>query len=272
MADDGGPDGVGRFIVGVVGLCSLGGAALAFQEDEVFASTLVVVGAVLVVVAVVLPRVHKMKLPGGGEITLRERDAAALAADAATTVDDVSREIASTEDVAPAPSAQDPDVTGTLNYVAGNMSLQAVFDWTTAADEPLAGCQLRLYLLDEEDGVLRAVLAPPDAHNATTWRIGQGATGTAYESGDYVLVTGADVSSSTYGLDEEQQQRFRRLAAVAAAPVVNAGGRIVGVVTASTSDLDNSLDSEDARRDHTLAALLVGRVLVELLQWFDDEP
>lgn len=255
-----------------LGVAAVAGSLWLRSEDGAFAIALLLAGIAFLALALLLPWLQKAKLPGGFDLEFREREAAARAADAGVAVEEVARDIASEDDDPPSPSPQDEDVIGSLNYVAGNMALQAIFDWTTTEGEPLEGCQLRLYLLDEEDGRLRAVLAPPDAASATAWEVGQGATGTAYETGDYVIATGAAVSDGTHNLTPDQQERFRKLAAVAALPVRNAASRIIGVVTASTSVLDHRLDTEEGRRDHTLATLLVSRVLIELFQWFDDEP
>lgn len=271
MAEQVGPGLIVRVVTGVIGIAALAGAALVRADQEALAVTLALAGVGSLLLAVHAPWISKAKVAGVLEVEYRERDAAAKVADRAVGVEELEREIASADEVRPAPSPQDADVIGALNYTAGNMALQAIFDWTTAEGEPLDGCQLRLYLFDEDEDLLLPVLAPPDAANATAWKVGQGATGAAYASGDYVIATGAAVSDGTYGLTADQQERFRRLAAVAAAPVYNAGGRVIGVVTASTSTLDHRLDTEEGRRDHTLAALLVSRVLVELMQWFDDE-
>lgn len=264
-----------RIGLGAVGLGALVASWVAAGEVENYAIGLGGFGGFCIVLALILPWLKKGK---GGPLEFEfdveaERDAAAKAADAALPPAEVEREIGSDAEEPPTPSPEDADVIGTLNYIAGSMALQAIFDWTTVEGEPLHGCSMRLYLLDEEEEppLLKAVLAPKEVEMATAWKVGQGATGAAFETGDYVLAVGSAVSDSTYGLSPAQQERFRQLAAVAAAPVFNAAGEKIGVVTVSTASLDHDLDSEEARRDHTLAALLVSRVLVELLQWFDDK-
>lgn len=263
--------------LGVVGVAAFVASWIAAGEVEQYALGLVGFGGFCIVLALILPWLKRGK---GGPLEFEfqqeaEKVAAAEAADVGLPPADVEKKIESDVEEAPTASPEDADVIGTLNYVAGSMALQAIFDWTTAEGEPLEGCSMRLYLLDEEEEppLLKAVLAPPEVERATAWGIGQGATGAAFESGEYVLATGPAVSDATYGLTDAQQDRFRQLAAVAAAPVFNAASARIGVVTVSTSNLDHNLDSEEARRDHTLAALLVSRVLVELLQWFgDNEP
>lgn len=275
MADGGSPGhAIARIAAIVGGLVLLVASGFALEQSQPYALLLAALGGLLLVLGLFRPGMKSAKL-GSAEIQFQdeERDAAAeVAALEPPAAVEAAKRIDSDDETPPTPSDEDAEVIGILNFTAGNMALQAIFDWTTAEGQPLQGCSMRLYLLDEEASLLKAVLAPDEVENATAWEIGHGATGAAYESGDYVLATGDAVWDTTYKVSTAQAARFRRtLAAVAAAPVFNATGTKIGVVTVSTPSLDHSLDTDEARRDHTLAALLVSRVLVELLQWFDDD-
>ena len=116
----------------------------------------------------------------------------------------------------------------------------------------------------------RQIYEPAD-DQSEGWEPGRGATGTAWSRRAYVYVEGAAVSDATHGLTPGQQERYRPLKAVAAAPIFNASGRVVGVLTASSTSDNHGLDSPEGQEDHTLAALLVSRLLIELFQWFDDD-
>lgn len=238
------------------------------------AIALAFIGAALIVLGFVVHKEPRVEVTSTGlkvDLSAKaERAAAAKAADVELPPAEVAREIDSDDQSPPTRSPEDPDVIGTLNFIAGSMALQAIFDWTTATGQPLHGCEMRLYLLDEDEQVLKAVLAPNEVERATAWEIGAGATGEAYETGKYVLATGDAVWDTTHKVKPEQRQRFQKMAAVAASPVFNDGGDIIGVLTVSTPALDHNLETADARRDHHLATLLVSRVLVELLQWFPD--
>lgn len=94
--------------------------------------------------------------------------------------------------------------------------------------------------------------------------------GEAWDSGEYVLVRGPEVSDDTYGLTPAQQHRARDLAVVAAMPVTNAGGQVVAVLAGSSTDEDSPLASDEGFDAHLLTAQEVARVLVDLLQWFPD--
>ena len=136
---------------------------------------------------------------------------------------------------------------------------------------PLAGCHLAVYLYNADSELLEAVELPGATGPAERWRVGQGATGAAYERGEYVLVEGEAVSDLTYGLSPEQQERFSDLTAVAAMPVTNASGAVIGVLTASSSDGQHQLATQEAFDQHLAIAEMVGRLLIDVLKWFDDD-
>jgi hypothetical protein len=158
-------------------------------------------------------------------------------------------------------------VIGGLNLAAGEIALQAIFD-REAAEGPLSGCDMRLYLYDEDEKMLTSALG--DDSSDTRWAVGTGATGTAFQRRQYVVATGVDAWNDTYGLNAEQQQRYRSLVAVASVPVFNSAGTVIAVVTASTTDLDSQLSTEAGELALVGVSLLTSRVLIELLQWFDD--
>lgn len=255
-----------------------GGSWYCRDTDPGYASLMLAGAIALLLVAITLPILRKLTVsPTGGvavEVGPREleRDAAAKAADAGVPAEVITSQIQSEDDGPPTPSQEDADVIGTLNYMAGSVALSGIFDWMTRGTA-LEGCDLRLYLYDADVDRLVPILDPARApdHQPTAWEIGKGATGAAYQSHQYVLATGPAVADDTYGLDVEQRDRFKSLAAVAAAPIFNAAGDVIGVLTASTSDLNHRLATHDGESDHTMGALLASRVLVELLQWFEDE-
>lgn len=139
-----------------------------------------------------------------------------------------------------------------------------------AEDGPLTGCRLELYLYDADSGLLEPTEVagrpqPPDA-----WPPGQGATGTAWERGEFVLVEGDAAFDETLGLTPAQQERFQDLTAVAAMPVLNARDQVIAVLTASTKDAAHELASQPAFDDLIVRSQVIARVLVDVLKWFDD--
>ena len=141
-------------------------------------------------------------------------------------------------------------------------------------DSPLRSVLLRLFLLDDDENVLVPVLRMGDLAPAAAerFRPGCGATGTAFARGEYVYVDGPAVADATYGLTPEQQEHFRNLTAVAAIPVTNAASAVLGVLAASTEDVEGParLGTEEAYFDLLGRSMLLSRVLVDLLRWFDD--
>ena len=141
-------------------------------------------------------------------------------------------------------------------------------------DSPLSGMLLRLFLFDGDENLLvpvrRAGDPPPD--ESEQFRPGCGATGTAFARAEYIYVDGPAVADATYGLTPAQQEHFRNLTAVASIPITNAAGTVLGVLSASTDTAGGpgKLSSEEAYFDLLGRAMLLSRVLVDLLKWFDD--
>lgn len=170
----------------------------------------------------------------------------------------------------------EPDemVVASRNYLAGE-ALAAVLRANQGED--LVDCSLRLYLYDDESDRLVPVFVPGEDASfpkglRDTWEVGKGATGTAYKEGQFVYVTGDAIWNETYSVTTSQAERFRDLVVVAAMPVTNAAGDTIGVITAATdADDGDGLATEDEAFHALLArSLLVARVLVDLLGWFQD--
>lgn len=146
---------------------------------------------------------------------------------------------------------------------------------TADQESVLAGCHLRLYLYDEDRGRLVPVLLPDESRDDVAdieeWEVGTGATGTAYQRGEFVLAEGSAVWDTTHGLTEEQSTRFRHLTAVASMPVTNAASEVLAVMTAATSEPGGGhLGTDEAYEALIARSLLVARILVDLLGWFPD--
>ena len=137
-------------------------------------------------------------------------------------------------------------------------------------DGPLAGCDLHLYLYDADERRLLPVFEPDEGEPSEGWEPGKGATGVAYERGEFVVVTGTHTHDQTYGLSPEQQERYRTLAAVAAMPVLNASDEVIAVLSASTTDPNHRLDTPDGFDELLATAAAVSRVLIDLLGWGQD--
>jgi hypothetical protein len=100
------------------------------------------------------------------------------------------------------------------------------------------------------------------------WRIDrdppQAITGAAWASDDYVFAKGAAVSDATYGLTREQQERYERLTGVSAAPIRDAHGRPVGVLTVCTEASEPRVSEKDFVERQVALAASVAPLIIEL--------
>lgn len=137
----------------------------------------------------------------------------------------------------------------------------------------LAGANLRLYLPEDGGRLLLPVLHQPSTHaDADVWRAGEGAVGRAWSTGAPIALRGAAVQDDVRDLPPERRRRYAGLQEVVAVPVVNAAGRPIGVLSASSQAADADLADGDTRDELIAAAEVLARLLVDLLAWADDRP
>ncbi len=129
--------------------------------------------------------------------------------------------------------------------------------------------EFRLFLPDE-DGTLLPSFEAAGIEPSEGWEPGKGATGTAWEQNSYVVVTDEKGSDNTFGLTDEQQQRYRDLKIVASAPVPNARGQAIGVLSVSSDEDQDALLSPGGRAVHLELAEVVARVLIDILHRASD--
>jgi hypothetical protein len=268
-------------------------------------TTLVIVGIVAVVVGLCLDRVKDFRLPGGGGVTLYEQRDISLelsASELELKVADV--QVEATPQIVDAPlletgtavhppaigvspaviaarieqelddESSDEELVGAFNHMVANVALAGIL--ATATEGPLRECDLRLYLYDPDAddgrGWLNAIYEPekviPDSRG---WPPGKGATGTAWATGEYVVATGEQCWNSTFGVPADRSDAYKHLKAVAACPIFNASWTMLGVVSAESTIDDHGLTTEEAETELLACALQAGRVLVELLKWFNDD-
>ncbi len=231
-------------------------AAVVIRNDEVVAGLLVAFGSVLVALGASLPDV--VEFSGGKEgFKLKKREKVPTA------------DVAASNTLAlPAGDGDDETLEDVVRARVG-LAAVALEHLLSPEEGPLAGATLHLYLYDAEDDRLRAlgVSGPPGMEG---WRPGTGATGVAWERGEYVLATGDAVSDATYGLTPDQQDRARDLAVVAAMPVFNASGDVIAVVTASSGDPASPVATDEGFDALVAIAQFVSRILVDVLRWAPD--
>jgi len=244
----------GGLILVVLGSVLLVASVAQGRGNEAYAFGLLIFGSGLVTLGVVLPRLRNAELgPATGfKLTLAEEIQREL-----------STSLAAADDGAPVQVNQ--VVAGTRVVLASE-----VLGRLLAPEEgPLAGAWFHLYLYDEQrELLLPAFEGRPSPSQG--WKVGAGAVGEAWATGDYVLVRGSEVSDETYGLSPAQQHRARNLAVVAAMPVTNGRDEVIAVLAGSSTDPNSTLATTEGFDAHLLTAQEVARVLVDLLQWFSD--
>lgn len=252
-----------RLFVGGVGVVLVGLGLLQSRETVAIASLILGVG--LVLIAAFLPAIKKIDVSAKeGQLSLETRDEAAATAIRA-------EEPSPEQERAEAELALDEAEQGLADarWLVANAAIEQLLHPPSG---PLAGSEFRLFLYDEERHRLLPALDPDrDPELSEGWAIGQGVTGEAWRREAYVIATGAECSDDTFGLNADQQERYRDLVVVAAAPVVNAKGRMLAVLSGSSRDVGSRVGTPEGFDAHVVLAAAVARILVDLLHWASDE-
>lgn len=266
MASD--PRGAGRQRLGRGGLLCVGLALIVvalLQDRTEVALAALVAGVFCSVAALLLPWIREISVNvREGQLSLRTRDPDEVVASALA-----AEEPSPERDQATRRLAEEERARADARHLVATAAVDRLLH---PEDPPLMRCQFRLFMYFDERKRLLPVLDPDqDPHHSEGWAPGQGVTGEAWNQGNYVLATGAACSDSTYGLTPLQQQRYRVLIAVASAPVFNAAGRLIAVLSASTEDPQSDLPTPEAREAHLGLGAAMSRILVDLLRWETDE-
>lgn len=146
--------------------------------------------------------------------------------------------------------------------LARNRILPLLFKYGTGLPDHY---EWRIFIYDRDLDRLIASYAPEGVASPAQWKVGQGAVGAAYKSGEYVLVRGATVSDATWGLTPEQQALYRRLNVVGAMPIRDEWNEIIGVLSAASETDDGQLATPDGQARHIELAAIVARIIRDLL-------
>lgn len=136
----------------------------------------------------------------------------------------------------------------------------------------LAGGRLHLYYPDDDAGMLMPVLEPAGSPSSGDgWRPGDGAVGQAWTLCEVVAVHGDEIVAGLSGLDPARRARYASTTAVIAAPLLNAYGVPVGVVSVSVDRPGAQFDDEAKFAIWEVAEVLA-RAVISLLGWATDVP
>jgi hypothetical protein len=137
----------------------------------------------------------------------------------------------------------------------------------------LEGSSLHLYLADETGLVLvPAFESDRVGGGADWWHVGQGIVGRAWRDKDALTARGEEIMQDIGDLPAPRRERYAALAVVAAVPVLNAVGRPIAVLGASSTDPASGLDTPEGIESLVTHADALGRVIVDLLGWETDAP
>jgi hypothetical protein len=134
---------------------------------------------------------------------------------------------------------------------------------------PLGRYQWRLFMPDTDRPDVLSVPGFSPLQSATTWAIGVGVTGVAFQTGDSQYAVDDEITA-LYPLpddvsDEMRRARHGRLKVVAAMPVKSALGTTLGVLTASSERRNIYITRQEGQRQHARLADAVARVLIDIV-------
>lgn len=158
-----------------------------------------------------------------------------------------------------------------LRRVAFSDAMQAL---THPGWADLEGWELTVYMYDREDGVLTPVFPAwtEDGLDTRFFEPGKGATGTAWEREELVVVRGDAVSNEKHRLTPQQQRHWANYRRVASHPLYKDSSEKFGVLTALSKCEDDRFDTPQGRAflrelaDTVAVMLLAVRPSDELLR------
>lgn len=251
---------VGRAILLVTGEGVVLAAYVQREGSDMYATWSFTAGCLMVTLACILPWLKSAKAGPATGLAFDFQSPAELSTGAAV---DPKRAAAELE--------VDPDTEELVEAARYLVASFAVRQLLTRDYSAVAGVEFHLYLWDAESRRLLPVFELPGSASEESegWEIGTGATGTAFERREYVLVTGSEIWDG-YGLTAAQRERYKDLAVVAAMPVLNATGRAIGVLSGSSRDPASLLAEMEGFQEHVALADGMARILVDLLKWATD--
>jgi hypothetical protein len=117
---------------------------------------------------------------------------------------------------------------------------------------------VQLFRPNHRRTVLRPVYDPAEAGPREGWEINpshpQAVTGSAWVANEYYFAVGSALSDETLRLRPEQQERYKGLTGVAAAPVRDAAGEPIAVLTVFTRSETPQMANQDYISRHLVLA------------------
>lgn len=250
---------VGRLYAGLVGT-GIVVASFFNAEHAAFATPAIVTGAALVAVSTMSRWLRHLGFPGGSvDVEAPELQRARVA-----------KEVSDEQERDDVSVAQSESLDAT-RYLVATLAAEGIIHEAKRAYTGFGDCEFRFFMFDEQQDRLFAVLRPDQPEEGQRgWRLREGVTGLAYDTGHYQIATGRATHDGTHDLDEHRQQQYANLTEVAAMPVQNALGVTMGVLSVSHTTGRAILATDRCRKAHSAAADALARVVVDLLGWRSD--
>jgi hypothetical protein len=188
---------------------------------------------------------------------MKTRHTAKETIDSTSVSADVSEQLESGE----TPDVGADEFDNAIRFFAADLALRPILAPDSGA---LSGCKLHVYLPDKDSDSLKALLEP---EHGEAWVPGVGVTGLAWKTETFQLALGTECYDDTYGLDSATQERHKDLSEVAAMPVLDDEGLIMGVLSASNHLPEPKLATDAGRGELVIYAYAVARILIDLLKW-----
>ena len=134
------------------------------------------------------------------------------------------------------------------------------------ADDVAEDYTLALYLPDQNDPGLLVPIPRLGHQTATSWRVGTGVTGKAYERKEFLIGQGEELKpGGAYGPLPGQSSHLQEYRTVLAQPIISASEQVLGVLTAATTTDQRKLLDVEGRELLEDLATDISRVLIDML-------
>lgn len=242
-------------VIGVGVLLMAAGSLFGFLgRGDAIAVSMLVGGVLLFALGALLPHIKRIKSPGF-EVETRERPL------------QLAREVEQVRERRLDPESIDlvgDDAWDGARYRLGERAVECLLP---NLGGNLFACEARIFLFDAVEQQLMPVFRPEHAVGEPLgWAPGEGVTGVAFEENRYVYATGEHTHDETYGLSPEKQRRYSDLTAVAAVPLTDREGNVLGTLSLSTRAPGTNLTTDAGYAEHVALAQQISVALVDLLR------
>lgn len=247
---------VGRIGVVLLGVGFLVWAAVDDDLDTVVTTLLMLCGFAAVVLGLLLPGLAVLRV---GTFEVRTRDSNNVG-QLAQGVEQIRREKPDPEKV----DLPGDDLWDGARYRLGEKTLELLL---SNLEGQLKDCEARVFLFDADEQRLMPAYRPESATGEPLgFELGQGVTGRSYQTKRYATAKWQRTHDDTYNLTDEMKERFKGLTAVAAVPLFDREGSVIGTLSLSSTSPATKLTTDLGYNEHLALAEQVAVILIDLLR------